>query len=209
MKLRQSPGIARAIATLGLGALGAAPLPAAEFDDPTWPCIQRKVERLSAGLMWPEPLEPAALAPEHRDAARALADRLALRRVDLEEDGREMIAAFARSATPDRAMMGAVFAQVFERLARDRKAVIDGIGKYSLDQIALAERIDTARGEMETALAAEAPDFDRIDALEEQIAWDERIYTDRARSLTYVCETPVLLEKRLYAIAQMLLAAAE
>ena len=34
--------------------------------------------------------------------------------------------------------------------------------------------------------------------------WDERIHTDRQRSLTYVCETPVLLEKRLYAIAQLL-----
>ena len=54
-------------------------------------------------------------------------------------------------------------------------------------------------------MAAEAPDFDRVDQLEEQIDWDERIYHDRARSLTYVCETPVLLEKRAYAIAQILL----
>ena len=62
---------------------------------------------------------------------------------------------------------------------------------------------------MTELMAAEKPDFDKVDALEAQADWDERIYTDRAKSLTYVCETPVLLEKRIYAIAQMLLAVAE
>ena len=47
-------------------------------------------------------------------------------------------------------------------------------------------------------------DFDTVDKLEEQLDWDERIYRDRAKSLTYVCETPVLLEKRLFALAQIL-----
>ena len=37
----------------------------------------------------------------------------------------------------------------------------------------------------------------------------ERIFDDRAKSLTYVCETPILLEKRAYALAQLLLAKAE
>ena len=62
---------------------------------------------------------------------------------------------------------------------------------------------------MSELLEKESPDFDRIDALEEQLDWDERIYTDRAKSLTYVCESPVIIEKRLYAISQMLLAQAQ
>ncbi|KAF0674707.1 hypothetical protein [Profundibacterium mesophilum] len=194
---------AAALAFATAAATLAGPLPAAEFDDPTWPCVQRKVEALSAGLMWPDPIEPGAVAP----AASGLAERLALRRVDLEE-AQAMVDAFAEGEAADRGMMGAIFAQVFERLARDRRAVIEGIGRYSLDQIALATRIDAARVEMDEALGAPEPDFDRIDAIEEQIAWDERIYTDRARALTYVCETPVLIEKRLYAIAQMLQGAA-
>ncbi|MNT95475.1 hypothetical protein D3C72_2373610 [compost metagenome] len=53
--------------------------------------------------------------------------------------------------------------------------------------------------------AEKAPDFDRIDKLEEEMDWNERIYLDRSRALTYVCETPVLIEKRAYAIAQILL----
>jgi hypothetical protein len=53
-------------------------------------------------------------------------------------------------------------------------------------------------------MASEAPDYDRVDALEEQLDWQQRIYRDRAQALTYVCETPVLLEKRTFALAQAL-----
>ncbi len=57
-------------------------------------------------------------------------------------------------------------------------------------------------------MAEEDPDYDRVDALEEQLDWDQRIYNDRQRSITYLCETPTLLERRLFVIAQMLQQAA-
>ncbi len=38
---------------------------AATFDDPEWPCIQRKVEDLSLGIMWPHPVSPAKLRDEY------------------------------------------------------------------------------------------------------------------------------------------------
>lgn len=53
-------------------------------------------------------------------------------------------------------------------------------------------------------MAQAEPDYDRVDALEEQVDWDQRIFTDRQKTITYLCETPTLLEKRLYAISQML-----
>lgn len=105
-------------------------------------------------------------------------------------------------------MLGQVFKAGFERLSAQRRAIIAGIEDYSLKQIALSERIDETRVEMNRLMEADAPDYDRVDALEERLAWDERIFTDRAQSLTYVCETPILLEKRLHAIARMLLDAA-
>ncbi|RBO53956.1 hypothetical protein DSD19_06730 [Rhodovulum sp. BSW8] len=203
----------RTIATMAavLGALcGALPAAAADFSDPTWPCIQRKIDRLSPGLMWPEPIDPeglAALAPETRATVTDLAARLALRRLSLEDLGPQVAQfAAAQAAGPD--LMGLLFQASFDRLAAQRRTIMKGIQSYALKQTALAERIDAARTEMDAAMAAEPPDYDRADSLEEQIAWDERIYTDRQKSLTYVCETPVLLEKRLYAIAQMLQAAA-
>ncbi|MEO0362746.1 MAG: hypothetical protein AAF322_16620, partial [Pseudomonadota bacterium] len=105
--------------------------------------------------------------------------------------------------------LGQVFALVFERLSKRRTRIMKGIERFSLSQIALAESIDAARAEMEAALAADAPDYDRIDALEEKLDWDQVIYTDRQRSITYLCETPTIIERRLFAVGRMLQNAAK
>lgn len=181
------------------------PAAAADYSDPTWPCIQRKVERLSVGLMWPHPVpedapEDAALRREIDD----LAARLALRRIEVETLAPD-VAAFAAAHGGDPALLGLVFEGVFDSLSSRRTRIIAGIADFSLGQIALSERIETARREMKTQMDRETPDYDRVDALEEQIDWDTTIYSDRQKSIQYLCETPTLLEKRLYAIAQMLL----
>lgn len=185
-----------------------APAPAAaeDFSDPTWPCVQRKVERLSIGLMWPEPVPDTALEGDLADAVETLGATLALRRVG-EDEMRSAIDRFVSAHGASVDLMGRVFAESFRRLAQRRTRIIGGIADMSLGQADLAARIDAARSEFDTISARDDPDFDRLDTLEEKIDWDERIYTDRQKSITYVCETPVLLEKRLYAIAQMLQAA--
>ena len=137
-----------------------------------------------------------------------MAARLALRRLPV-EDLRAEVEAFVAGRGADADQLGRVFMGAFDRLAAARRTVMAGIEEYSLSQIALSERIEATRAEMDRLMAAEAPDFDRVDALEERIDWDERIYDERRQSLTYVCETPVLIEKRLYAIAQLLAGAVE
>lgn len=183
----------------------AAPSVAADFSDPTWPCVQRKVEELSLGLMWPIALpegevEDPALAADIRD----LAGTLAVRRLEMDAL-RQAAEEFAGRWPEDRAdNLGRAFAQTFKSLNTRRSRIINGIADFSLGQIALADKIDEMRLEMDTALEADAPDYDRIDALEEKLDWDQVIYSDRQQSITYLCETPQLIEKRLFAIAQML-----
>lgn len=174
---------------------------AADFSDPTWPCIQRKVESLSIGVMWPHPLEEDVALD--KDALR-LSEQLSLRRIAV-EDLKPVLADYAARHT-DHGLReyGGIFAHAFERMNRDRRRLIDGIARYSVAQIALSEKIEATRAEMERLMAADSPDYDQVDKLEEQLDWDQRIYRDRAQSLTYVCESPVLLEKRVYAIAQMM-----
>ncbi|MBP2233932.1 hypothetical protein J2Z31_000422 [Sinorhizobium kostiense] len=174
---------------------------AADFSDPEWPCIQRKVENLSASLIWPAPITGAQLTP----AARDLAATLSLRRVSLEEAELHVRDFVEKSAPVDGQLLGNIFLAVFDNIADTRKRLIAGIARYSRKQIALSSRIEGSRTEMARLEGEKDPDYDRIDKLEEQIDWDERIYRDRAQALTYVCETPVLLEKRLYAIGQILL----
>ena len=177
---------------------------AADFSDPTWPCIQRKVPTLSVGLMWTHPLPDAPETDQDlkRDIDR-LAAKLALRRLEVEEL-RPDIEEFAtrHDGAPD--ILGHVFQRVFSTLSTRRTQVISGIEEFSLSQIALSERIDTARAEMTRLTDAEDPDYDRMDTLEEQLDWDQVIYTDRQSTITYLCETPTLIEKRLYSIAQIL-----
>ncbi len=188
----------------------AASVHAADFSDPTWPCVQRKVEQLSLGLMWPHPVDTARI--EADDAlgleVAELADALALRRVAL-DDLRPQVAAFADRHKGDPAVLGLVFNRVFNGLSKRRTRIISGIGEFSLGQKGLAEQIDRVRADMDTALAAETPDYDKIDKLEEQLDWDQLIYSDRQRSITYLCETPQIIERRLFAIAQMLQEAAQ
>lgn len=181
-----------------------APLGAEDFSDPDWPCIQRKVERLSPGLMWPVSGEPAPdLEPGTEAALSDLAAILALRRVDAE--GMDAaIADFVTDHPHGPAVMEAAFLRVFDTLAARRGAIMAGIADYSNGQIDRADDIEQARQQMQAEMAKEAPDFDRVDALEEQIDWNERIHTERQQSLRYICETPILLEQRLYTIAQKL-----
>lgn len=197
--LGHSPSLAFGLAlclTLAPGITGAA-----DFSDPDWPCIQRKVENLSASLMWPAAVSRIPLSP----AATDLVAKLSLRRVTLQEAEAE-IGAFVEGQGPvDGQMLGNIFYGVFDAIAGNRQKLIAGIARYSRSQIALSSRIDGSRVEMAKLSGETQPDFDRIDKLEEQIDWDERIYRDRSQALTYVCETPVLLEKRAYAIAQILL----
>ncbi len=201
------PSLACLAACLSLALAGQAP--AQDYSDPDWPCIQPKVEGLSMGLMWPVGEAPAPKLDATTEAAvTGLAETLALRRVD--EAGMDAaIAAFTAAHPHGMGVMEQVFTRVFDALAARRSTIIAGIADYSHGQIDRAAEIDEARQEMNAEMAREDPDFDRVDELEEQIDWSERIYTERQQSLRYVCETPVLLEQRLYTIARKLQAAAD
>ena len=203
MARRMSVAVAAAVAAALAGPVGAA-----DFSDPTWPCIQRKVEGLSVGLMWPLPVEDVALTPETEDAVESLAGRFALRRLPVEEIAPDLDA-FVAAHGRDTALLGRVFIESFDRLAGVRARIMDGIADYSLSQIALSERIEGDRAAISAEMAKAEPDFDLVDDLEERLDWDQRVYEDHRQALTYVCETPVLIERRLYAVAQALLAAVE
>lgn len=183
-----------------------APASAQDRGDPTWPCVQRKVEHLSLGVMWPHPVpESAAPLPTELDDVAA---RLALRRVS-EEEAQALVTEVAETY-PDLGVAGygQLFQAAFDRIDADRAEVVAGIGRYAGNQARLAAEIRDLEAEMARLEAAEAPDFDRMDEVEAEMDWRVRVFRDRNRALTYVCESPVLLEQRAYAVAQMLLEAA-
>ncbi|MFB2533304.1 hypothetical protein ACEYYB_13105 [Paracoccus sp. p4-l81] len=177
---------------------------AADPSDPNWPCIQRKVPRLSVGALWTGPVPDAASdAAAKTPAVQALADRLALRRTPMDQ-AEAAIADFAQTA--DAATLTGLFQAVFDRIDTHRARLIDGIDRYAIGQQALATRLEQGRAQMSQLEAAAKPDFDAIDAAEKQLDWDTRIFDERRQSLTYVCETPVILEQRAYALSRAIAA---
>ena len=185
--------------TLAL-ALLAGPAMAASGTDPDWPCIQRLQPHLSMGQVWTGPIPDDATLALARDPQIArLAERLEQRRLPLETAEAE-IADYAAQA-PDTHLV-ALMQAIFDRIDTDRSALIAGIARYGRAQVALSDRIEARRARMAELEAAADPDFDAIDAEEEALDWDSRVFTERQQSLTYVCETPVILEQRVFALGR-------
>jgi hypothetical protein len=179
--------------------LSSAAQAAAEGD---WPCIQRKVDELTAAQMWDGPdIEKAA---RWRDdaAVAALAAELAQRRMPL-DDAAARIERFAAEAAHERdARLTALFARVLDRINGERARLISGIERYARKQRELAERIKAAGLAIAARRAASSADGLTLPDLEERLRWETRIYDERQAALTYVCESPVLLEQRAFALAR-------
>jgi hypothetical protein len=179
--------------------------PAFAFGDPDWPCESRKVVHLSIGQMWPLQVpEDMTAWRDDREIADAAAV-IAARRTSMQQVG-EILDRFAAGPEGD-ASLTQLFVGVFATIDSERARIVDGIVRYALRQRALsekidAERVDLARLEAETA-ADDYDTLDRIDEMRDAIVWDTRIYDERRHSLQFVCETPVILERRAFEVSRM------
>lgn len=169
-------------------------------ENPDWPCVQRLVPEIAPGMIWSGPpvdtIEPSA----HEPVIDELAGDLAARRVPL-ADAEAQIAALADSLAADQknVQLTRLFSRALDIINRDRASLIQGIGKYARGERALAEKIAA-----QNAKLAELPTDQVIerDTLIAERDWDIRIYDDRRGSLTYLCDQPVLLEQRAFALAR-------
>ncbi len=195
---RPSP---QGVALLAAGLLVlAGPAVAATSADPDWPCVQRKVPEISAGMVWAGP-PVEELKHSWKDDAEVsqLAGTLAARRTDIEA-AKTAVADFAAGLGTDKnERLTLLFAATLDIVNRERASIISGIGRYTRRQRALAEKLGRLAGEIK---ALPADEKDRREELEQQRLWDTRIYEDRERSLTYICEQPVLLDQRVFTLAR-------
>jgi hypothetical protein len=186
------------------GAIAAvAPLPpaaAATGDDPDWPCVQRLVPEVAAGMIWPGPPVDAVNGAVDDPEISRLAEELAARRVPLAE-AEEQVAAFAARLEGEArsAELTRLFARTLAIINRDRASIIGGIRRFARGQQALADRI---AGQNDRLQEIAPQQILERDALIAERDWDIRIYDDRQSTLTYLCDQPVLLEQRAFALAR-------
>jgi hypothetical protein len=171
-----------------------------------WPCIQREVPEISAGVVW----SGGAIDPEDRSWStdEKIAPKVAeisSRRQTVEE-AIAAIDEFAASLTEDRnRLLTGLFIGVLQNVNAERRKVMGGIKRYARKQAALANRIKERSIQRAELSRKDSPSDDekrKLAELDEQIIWDTRIYDDREQSLRYVCETPVLMEQRLFQIGR-------
>lgn len=173
--------------------------------DPDWPCVQRKVETLSAGQFWTGPDIAAAGDWGSDNDAAVLAQKIASRRTDLSQVDPlldDFAAKFGADKDAKDKALTRVYAGVFEVLNGERSKIMSGIARYAQGQRRMAERIrdeaDKVSQIKDAPSNGDATELPKDQTeLETKFAWDRRIFQERSQSLTYVCEVPQLLEQRL------------
>ncbi|MCA1493944.1 hypothetical protein I6F11_23870 [Ensifer sp. NBAIM29] len=175
---------------------------AAQGDDPDWPCIQRKVPTLSLGQVWAGSELPQPAADWSSDAAvAAFVAELAARRMPLPQ-AQQKIGEYAEGLPKDeRERRMYMLAQgLFDRLNRERSEVIAGIARYAHRQRDNAQFLRQEASAVDTLRAEADADQNELELRSNRLALQTRIFQERARSLSYVCEVPTLIEQRLFAL---------
>ena len=172
--------------------------------DPDWPCHQVKTSTFSLASVWSGPdVDLNSQAWRDDPDVVDLATTMSQRRVPIEEVEKAIAEFKAKQGADARAKLLEAFGAAFRDLTEQRSQVLSGLDRFGRKQRELADRI---RAENEVAQnAADAknnPDGQLDDAARQKLEWDLRVFDDRRRTVAYVCESPMLIEQRLGAIAR-------
>jgi len=197
---RSARGISCCVAVL-LAACSACPAFALDPRYPDWPCQQLKVPEISIASVWAgPPIEAADKGPVDPKQAELVA-RLAARRTPI-EDARKLIADFVVGTNEQKLEKAkSLFAALYSTLNAQRDEVMNGIERFSRKQKAMADEIREQTRKIRELQDAPNADPAQSSELASQLSWQTRIFDDRRKSTAYVCEVPVLIEKRLFDLA--------
>jgi hypothetical protein len=198
-----APAFAGTTAALVSLILLLAPAHAAAARDPDWPCVQVKVPEISPAAVWAgPPFDDVGTKWQDDPKIKDLVARLAARRTSL-EDAQKLATEFLGSSAEHRRENGRLlFAGLFDTLNRVRADVINGIERYTRRQREFAERIRSQTLALRALQDQPGADAKQVEERAEQLQWDTRIFEDRRRTISYVCEVPVLIEQRLFALGR-------
>ena len=166
---------------------------------PDWPCQQLKVPGISIANVWSGPsIEPADTAKAVDAKEAELVSRLAARRTPM-EDARTLVADHLVGTDAEKQQKAnTLFAALYVTLNSQRDQVMSGIERFSRKQKAMAENIRAETQKLRETQDKATADSAQTEELASQLAWATRIFEERRKSTSYVCDVPVLIEKRLF-----------
>ena len=167
---------------------------------PDWPCQQLKVPGISIASVWAgPPIDVANTKPIDAKEAE-LVSRLAARRTPMEE-ARKLIADYVVGSDAEKQEKAkTLFAALYTTLNSQRDQVMNGIERFSHKQKAMAKGIREEAQKLRDMQdkAQENANQAQSEQLANQLTWQTRIFEERRKSVSYVCDVPVLIEKRLF-----------
>src|SRR5262249_6019372 len=170
---------------------------------PDWPCNQIKVPEISIAAVWAgPPIDDVGNAWEEDATIRDLVARLAARRTPL-DDAQKAIADVVTGGESERQKKAKlIFAGLFKSLNDERSDVLRGIERYARKQREFSDQIRSTILQLRELHDRPGADQGRIDELTNRVEWDTRIFEERRKTMSFVCEVPVLIEQRLFALAR-------
>jgi hypothetical protein len=176
--------------------------------DAGWPCPQRLVPKLSAGLFWSGPDGAATEEWRREPDVVALVEKISPRKVAAEQ-GKEAIGVFAQGLGDEKSRrLTLAFAGLLDETNRQRAELIERIRAFAQRQRELADIAARAGEELSKIPAnAEGEAAARRQDLEQRRQYVSMAFQESQRTLRYACEAPVQLESRLGEYARALQAA--
>jgi hypothetical protein len=170
---------------------------------PDWPCNQIKVPEISIAAVWAgPPIDDVENAWEEDATIKDLVARLAARRTPLDDAQKAIADAITGTESERQKKAKLIFAGLFKTLNHERSEVMRGIERYARKQKEFSEQIRSTI--LQLRELQDRPDLDqsRIEELTNRVEWDTRIFEERRKTMNFVCEVPVLIEQRLFALAR-------
>ena len=166
---------------------------------PDWPCQQLKVPGIAIASVWNGPSIEIGDGTKPTDPKQAeLVSRLAARRTPI-EDARKLIADYIVGTSAEKQEKAkTLFAALYSTLNSQRDEIMNGIERFSRKQKAAADDIREAAQKLREMQDKPNADPAQNEELASRLAWQTRIFEDRRKSTSYVCDVPVLIEKRLF-----------
>ncbi len=186
------------VALLIIGTASAQPPSAAPEG---WPCVQRYQPEVSVGTFWPHEV---AEGVERNDAPQAweLVDRITERAVTPEQ-AREQIRKFLEAQSEDLQRTATHLVVALRDLTNyKRDRVIEGIARFSARQQLMLKRIEEQAKKIEVLRTREVPDAGALEDLQARQTWDVRVFEEREALANHLCEQPVLLEQKFFAVGR-------
>src|SRR5262245_2268139 len=170
---------------------------------PDWPCNQVKVPEISVAAVWAGPsIDDVGSVWEEDATIKELVARLAARRTPL-DDAQKAISDVVTGIESERQRKAKlIFAGLFQTLNHERSEVMRGIERYARKQKEFSDQIRSTILQLRELQDRPDPDQSRIDDLTNRVEWDTRIFEERRKTMNFVCEVPVLIEQRLFALAR-------